>query len=178
MHTKFENELSTNEEILWTGQPNDSMHFTKSDLFFIPVSILWLAICFWMRSTANTAGLSNILLDLVFPAVGLYYLFGRFILKNYRKKKTYYAVTNKRAIVVSEAFAREVTSYFFDHTSKIRKSLRANGHGTLQFGESDWRADFQGNTGLDISNNTSVNFYDIPDIEAVHKLIADLIANQ
>lgn len=192
MQEKFQNELLADEQILWMGQANRSMHFTKQDSLLIPASLFLGRFSIeWVRGFMPALFLTPeasfplvfilimalfALISLLTCAVTLYFIFGRFILKSYRKKKTYYAVTNKRAILVSEAFAQKVKSHFFDTSVMLRKYKAANGFGTLKFEKVNFRLDGMGNTGLDLFfDDGSVNFYDIPEVDDVYKLVNELI---
>ena len=75
------------------------------------------------------------LLGLPFLAAGLYMVGGRFFADARRRSRTYYALTNKRALIVRRA--REAMSIKeYELASLIDLSIRAkaDGSGTLIFG--------------------------------------------
>ena len=38
---QFRDDLLREEKILWSGQPDTSVHFTRADIFLVPFSLLW-----------------------------------------------------------------------------------------------------------------------------------------
>jgi len=105
----FHNELFNNEQILWMGQPEASGIFTSEDIFIIHFSLVWLLISFPITIEAfNTGELLFISFSLPFLLIGLYLLFRRIIYRLYLKKKTYYAVTNQRVLILTNLFSRNL----------------------------------------------------------------------
>lgn len=49
-----------------------------------------------------------------FVLVGQYYIWGRFIYALWKKRRTYYAVTNRRVLVVQNTVKRHVATAFLD----------------------------------------------------------------
>jgi hypothetical protein len=146
----FLSELQPDELLLWTGRPGQGLLFRSYDVFMIPFSLLWGGFAFfWEFSVlyhlhlAKTQG-SSIpqYIDLLFPLfgipfciVGLYLIFGRFLQDIYRRRKTGYAITNKRAIIVTGFFGHTVQSYYLDKLDNIRLKVRQDGSGTIRLAE-------------------------------------------
>ena len=89
--------LMTGESILWKGKPLTSHLLSKKDGYMIPFSIAWLCFAiFWESSAIITHFFPFIIFGIPFILFGLYFTIGRFIHKKYIRKKTLYAITEKR----------------------------------------------------------------------------------
>jgi hypothetical protein len=93
--------LDDDEVLLWQGAPDPRAHFTRWDLFFIPFSILWAGI-----SVTSLVGLIRsggpavaVVVTTVSALIGVYLVFGRFIVKASVKRVTVYRLTNRRALI-------------------------------------------------------------------------------
>jgi len=126
-------------------------------------------------------------IDIVFPLfgipfvlVGLYLIFGRFIYKKWKKRRTYYAVTNRRVLSLSNAFGQQFQKLNIKSISGISKRIRSDGKGTLTFGGGQspffFGYQFYMNTGLDILPffASQLGFYDINNANEVYKLLMDI----
>jgi hypothetical protein len=131
----FNNELLRNEQVLWVGQPENNRIFAREDLFLIPFSLIWLSMTAPVAIIAISTGeLFSILFCAPFVLIGLYLLFGRLIHRRYMKKRTYYAVTNQRVLILTNLFSRNLQSEFINKIPFINKTVRKDGTGTIQFG--------------------------------------------
>src|SRR5207245_136747 len=77
-----------------------------------------------------------------------YFIAGRFFYKAWRKRRTYYALTNKRALVLVEGRGRTLRACLLSAVPTINKSVRSSGVGTISFGNTSW-ASMYDNTGMD-----------------------------
>jgi hypothetical protein len=186
----FQEYLLKDEKILWSGQPDPNIIFTPMDFFLVPFSLLWGGFAiFWeaeVLTTMSPAG-SPFPMQIMFPLfgsvfviVGLYFMFGRFIFKKWKKRRTFYAVTNRRILSVSKGFGQQFQEFNIRSLNGISKRIRADGIGTLTFGGNQSMffngGQFYGNTGMEIMPfyNNQLAFYDIPDANNVHKLLAEI----
>lgn len=173
-------QLISNEKIIWTGQPDPSVLFSRIDIFLIPFSLIWAggAFAFQGISIFYGAPLEVILFGLPFILVGSYMLFGRFILKRQRKKKTHYAITNQRVIVYSSFINSSLQAQFIQQIPAINKTVKKNGTGTIVFGNPSLLDSMYGNTGFEFFSSfygTSViSFYDVANVEEVYDLIHEV----
>jgi len=186
MYDKFQDELLKDEQIQWTGQPETSVLFSRADIFLVPFSFMWGGFTiFWEAGVLFTRSESGqgapfffALFGIPFVLMGLYMIFGRFIWKNYRKKRTYYAVTNKRIIVLTETLNRSVQAEFIDKISSLNKSVRRDGIGSVRFGSSNMTAAMYGNTGMDFFGSfygpDVPVFYDIKDANQVYETVNNI----
>ncbi len=101
---EIQNELKPGEKLLWSGQPQPGIRFRASDIFIIPFSLLWgggaifweYSVLFIMPSGSKTFHDSTPTFSIIFPLfgipfvlVGLYMIFGRFIVDAKTREQTY-----------------------------------------------------------------------------------------
>jgi hypothetical protein len=173
--------LSQGERILWLGSPDPSKHFTPSDLFLVPFSILWGGFAiFWEASVvAGGAPVFFALWGIPFVLIGLYLVVGRFFYKAYRKRRTVYAVTNHRVIsIVQSRRGEAVEASYLRAIPSISTNEDSNGRGSVEFGSSS-SVGRLANTGFGFfgsggSATSGVNFYDIKDPRGVADLVERL----
>lgn len=179
MNELFKDDLLKNEEILWCSQP-ETVLFSVGDFFLIPFSFLWGGFAiFWEASVfTNGAPFFFRLFGIPFVIVGLYFIFGRFIYKRIKKKHTYYSVTNKRILILTNLFTKGIEAEFINQITCINKSVRSNGIGTLKFGNSPFFQGMWGNSGMEFFNShyrkDVPSFYDIQDAEEVYRIASEL----
>lgn len=175
----FQGELLDGEEILWMGQGDKWRLFNRQDLFLIPFSLFWCSIAIPMLISGFVTG-NIIFILLPHGWIGLYMLFGRFIVKYLNKEKTYYAVTNYRILIVSGLFNRRLQTFSLNNLPTLEKRIGWGGVGTLIFAETpskSWwnrsRTSYS-NTGMEIFGQGEAGFYDIHEVDEVYRLIAQM----
>ncbi len=179
-------ELLAGETLLWSGQPLRKIIFHQRDLFAIPFSLLWGGFAiFWewgVTGQFSNSGNSHpaptffTLWGIPFVIMGQYLIWGRFLYTAWKKGRTYYAVTNKRVIVVSIGFSRKLIDGYLRNLDSASLTLRSDGIGTIEFASaplalSNWSfgRSYRGNQ-IDI-DLSSLAFFDIPDARTVYQLI-------
>lgn len=102
--------LFADEKVLWRGAPEPGIHLHKEDLLIIPFSILWSGFAFfWELSVlARNAPLLFQLWGIPFVLAGLYMLIGRFFASAWQARRTSYAVTDRRILMVSRSRHNEI----------------------------------------------------------------------
>ena len=142
----FSSELLPGEVIQWTGRPNPSVTFHSEDLYMIPFSLLWGGFAiFWLLGASGIWDWSNhpnknlgwfgIVWGTPFVLAGQDLIWGRFVYERWKKKRTYYAITNRRALIVEYGLRnRNVTAASFEALSMIGKKVRSDGIGSIAFG--------------------------------------------
>lgn len=132
----LERELSVGERLLWSGQPRAGIRLRSSDTVAIPFSILWCGFAIFWESMVVRNGTPVIMMvwGIPFILVGLYIVFGRFIVDAMNRAKTYYAVTNERVIIITGLISREVKSLNLRTLTDVALSERSDGSGTITFG--------------------------------------------
>ena len=141
----IQKELDSGERLLWAGRPKQGAILRGSDAFMIPFSLLWGGFAiFWeymaLKIPSGKAGPVDIVFPLFgipFVLVGLYMIFGRFLYDSKKREKTFYGLTDQRAIIVTGLFSKGVKSLNLKTMSDVSLSEKANGFGTIVFGQED-----------------------------------------
>jgi hypothetical protein len=173
--------LVPGEQVLWSGQPDPSAIFAPIDALLIPFYTLWGVFAVFM--TANLYSLggghgggASLIFPIVFDAIGFYIVIGRFFVKAAGKRRTVYAVTDRRAIVIK---GRQISESPVAYVQKTTKRSRDGSHITITFGPVT--RGFLGygrnipNAGLDLFNfmyQQPVAFYDVADVGGLESAIA------
>lgn len=188
----IERNIQLTEKVLWKGQSEKSLVFTKSDLVLIPVSILWggitilielssiIDILGWSGKGQNVrnSGVTTALSLLPFLAFGLYMMFGRYIYKKRKKQNLIYVVTNKRVMIINKLSKVVIEFINIKNIVNVNVSIRKNGIGTVSFGVLSFAKAFYGNTGMDFTAVAGASitpiFYDVKDARLVYDLVEQL----
>lgn len=176
----LEPHLVRDEHVLWVGWPDPAKRFNKGDIFAVPFSVMWAAFSvFWEASALASGPFFFALWGVPFLAIGLYMVIGRFFYKARMKRRTVYAVTDKRVLKLLQKNSGDVLdAAFIDALPAVNRDVRADGSGSVVFGGgSNMQAQF-GNNGMPsfFLNNMQVplSFYDIPDAAHVAELVTEL----
>jgi hypothetical protein len=181
-------ELTAGESIAWAGQPSGKVVFHAQDVMMIPFSLVWGGFAlFWEAGVLGFVGLSNTkpgasapwfmaVFGIPFVLIGQYLIWGRFLHVAWKKKNIYYAVTNKRVLVVNKARSRSVIAAFLQQLPAIDKSVRSDGIGTITFGLVPMMTSRRTNQlGWDGGLSSPVpTFVDVEDAEGVYRIVSDL----
>ena len=141
--TVIQRELDAGEQLLWAGMPKQGVILRGSDVFMIPFSLLWGGFAiFWeamaLQIPSGKAGPVDIIFPLFgipFVLAGLYMIFGRFFYDSKKRAKTFYGLTDQRAIIVSGLFSKGVKSLNVKTMSDVSLTEKENGYGTIVFGQ-------------------------------------------
>lgn len=167
--TPFDGYLLRNETLLWTGHPNPFSLFTSMDLFLVPFSLMWggFAIVWEASVVGNGAPSLFTLWGIPFIVVGQYLIWGRFLHKYLRRRQTYYAITDRRALILSNFFRASLTSFLLHQMSSLhwrgRTILFDLGHVAPYRNWQDWSGELQ------------PGFYALSDPDEAYHLLQDLI---
>ena len=177
--TALERHLSPDERIEWVGKPDPAKHFTRADVFLIPFSILWGGFAiFWEASAIGGGGGFFALWGIPFVAIGLYFIGGRFIYKANRKRRTTYAVTDRRVLTLVRGRRGEsVDAMYLRSIPSIATNADSDGRGNVEFGVSSPAAGWYANSGMELfgrGQSAGLGFYDIDDARAVADLVEGL----
>lgn len=139
----FSEFLDRGEEVLWQGRPHLGIMLRAYDIFMIPFSLLWggLAFTFFLAGFIGVLtsaegdasqgfgweALPFLLVGGMFAVIALYIVVGRFMVDMIRRWRTSYAVTNKRALIYSGLFSRELSYQFLTRGLQVRVSGRRRG---------------------------------------------------
>lgn len=181
----IKNEVLEGEKVLWSGPPDPSVIFSPGDLFnsglglvFTVLSLVGILINLGViHSYAPGEAPSRIFSVVALPllALGLYLLLFRYVVKHWRKKKTYYAVTSRRVIELYKGMSSSLSSIEIRQLLSVSIAVRSSGIGTIRFGASHPSASIVENAGLEpilkAAPYGGITFYDIRDAEQVYRLV-------
>jgi hypothetical protein len=130
----FQSYLLPAERILWTGRPSQGLALHPSDIFFIPFSLLWTGIVLFMFLEAwnSPFGGGPDLFLLLFLAVGLYAVIGRFFHDAAIRKSTAYALTDQRVLLL-QGNGSKFVSLDVHRLPRLELSEHRDGTGTIAF---------------------------------------------
>jgi hypothetical protein len=175
----LEPHLVGGERLLWTGRPDPSRRLTKTDVFAVPFSLMWGGFAiFWETSViASGAPLFFWLWGVPFVAVGLYLIAGRFVYRSWQRRRTLYAVTDRRVLkLVRRRSGDSVEALFIDAVPAVNRELRRDGSGSVFFGSASVKA--RANALLPVAvarvEGVPLAFEDIPDPAYVAELVTDI----
>lgn len=166
--------LLKDERVRWQGQPRQGVMFRTQDLFVVPFSLLWCGFAIFWEATVIASGAPFFfkLFGVPFVLVGLYFVIGRFFIEAYQRKRTWYTLTDQRALITGG----------WPTTSERSIDLRATPDITLESGKGSMGTITFGGT-----NNTSFTFFNrgrrrdmppafeaIADAASVYRMIMDL----
>jgi len=139
--SSIEQELEPGERLLWKGRPRGGLRLRGSDLYLIPFTLVWGGFAiFWEAmalfgiSKTSAPGVLFPIFGIPFVLFGLYFIFGRFFVDAKLRESAEYAVTNRRAIIASGIFSRNVRSINLQTTPEITLIERPDRSGTITFG--------------------------------------------
>lgn len=139
--------LLSEERLIWSGVPDYRRIFSRQDFFLVPFSLMWGGFAiFWELSVLGLVGdgasesgdppFFFVLWGVPFVLVGLYFIFGRFLVKRWVRRRTIYAVTDKRVIVVRDAFGTRTDAGYIHSLPNVSVSVDRRGRGSVDFGGS------------------------------------------
>ena len=176
MRNKLEMELRSGERMIWSAQPIPKS-FQRGSWGLVLFGIPWTAFSiFWVGAASfGTWKVGNGWFSL-FPLFGLpFVLIGIGMLTSpywMRKKatRTLYAITDQRAIVLSQGFRGRMTIQSFAPTELQSTSREENndGSGDIIFTTRTWR-DSDGDR-----RTQRTGFTGVPDVKRVEELIREL----
>src|SRR5262245_19083368 len=129
--------LAPGEQIRWSGRPAQGLVLRPSDAMMIPFSLMWFGFAiFWETSVLSIGRAPTFfaLWGIPFIVIGLYISVGRFFGDAWARSRTYYALTDRRALVVSGMFESKLTSVELSTLTELRYKPGSSGRGTIVFG--------------------------------------------
>ena len=176
LKTELKQHLNNNENLIWIGQPRKGIIFRLADIFLIPFSLLWcgFAIFWFISAVSMEAPFFFSLFGIPFVIIGLFFVFGRFIIDSKQRENTVYGLTEERIIIKSGIFNKSVKSLNIRTLSDIEYTEKNDGSGTISIGPKNpfmiwgngmnWWPGMQSNPQLDL----------IPEVREVYNQIIDL----
>jgi hypothetical protein len=136
---QLQGELAPGERLLWSGRPRGGIQFQASDAYRIPFSLMFTGVSLVWEALAIYAGAGLVFALTGVPLIlfGLYMNFGRFPVDARRRNRTYYALTDRRVIIVSGLINREVQSLSLRNLPNLVLDAKPDGSGTITFGDTN-----------------------------------------
>jgi hypothetical protein len=180
----FDSRLDPGEKLLWSGQPKQGVRLQPQDALMIPFSLMWGGFAiFWEASVLGIIHLNNrtsqptpfffALWGIPFVLIGLYMIVGRFFYDAALRKKTYYAVTNQRLIILKNLFTFSLASFDLESFSNLNINERSDGSGDILFGTPSPLQWMASSGWYNAQNYRIPGFYFIPNAREVFSLIRD-----
>jgi hypothetical protein len=176
-YTAIQPELASGEQVLWAGRPSPRLILHKEDAIAIPFSLVWggFAIFWELGVTGSASPGFFVLWGIPFVLAGQYFIWGRFVYAAWQKKRTFYAVTSRRVLVVQNGWSHQTSIAFINALPGLTKQGRAGRPGTVRFGQP--QIIWAGNRGA-FWNNMSLGpypvFVDIDEADYVYRLVSDM----
>jgi len=136
----IKNQLFEDEELLWLGQPRQGFALRNWDLFWVPFHICWfgLLLSSVTEIIIDYGIFQNLLLFAPLFIFGLHMTIGRFFFDSFLRKRTEYALTNSRAIILINVFKPRITEVDILRVNNVSISQIVTGDGTITFGNVSW----------------------------------------
>lgn len=132
-------ELEPGEKLLWAGKPRQGVRTVPADAYVIPFGVVVLvapiAVLLAMLVVGGVPAFFAALQYLLILLMGGVYLVGgRFVMDARRRAHTFYALTDRRAILVQGRDARRAISVPLGAAVPIALIDAEEGRGTIRFG--------------------------------------------
>jgi Bacterial PH domain len=128
--------LHGEERVLWRGQPDVAAYSLRGAWYLIPFSILWCAFAIFWEASVLLSGKHNwffVLWGIPFVALGLYMVFGRLLVARAEARRTHFAITDRRVLIVSGAVRQRVVEIALDDLPPAQLEVDGSGLGTITF---------------------------------------------
>jgi hypothetical protein len=174
--------LRPNEILLWHGEPDSSVTFAEQDIFREIFAALYVALALTGLLVAIVAGAppSFQIFTGVILVYGLYLLVGRFFYKRFDRRRTIYAVTDQRALILRRD-GRELSSEPSTRRPSNSERRKDGVHGNMSWGTprpaetvgdlmATRRASQWGNTYIPMyASSAGLSFWDVKDFDSLVK---------
>jgi hypothetical protein len=181
--SSIERELNNGERLLWKGRPRGGIRLRAADIFLIPFTLFWAGFAFFSGFVAfrqvlqkGSAAWPALVPIAPFILIGLYIFIGRFFVDAMMRARTEYALTNRRAIIISGFFSRSVKSIDLLSTPEILLNERGDKSGTITFGATPFGGWMQRNPWSFGSSSAVPAFEMIEDVRSVYRIVDQIRA--
>jgi len=167
-------QIEAGERLLWSGQPRRGIFLRAADAFLVPFSIMWGGFAiFWEVSVLRSDGSAFFALwGIPFVLLGIYLILGRFWVDAATRARTFYGLTDRRAIIVSGLLSRTVKSLSLQTMTDVTLTERGDASGTIAFGQvPPWAGMYGGMRWPGMGSYGPPSFELIPDAKRIYGLI-------
>lgn len=135
-HKEISRHLDSGESLKWAGVPRQGLLLRASDIYVVPFSLMWggSAIYWEVGVIASGAPFFFMLFGIPFVLVGLYFTVGRFFVDARQRARTFYGLTDRRAVIVSGLISQSVNSIMLKSLSDVTLEEKRDRSGTITFG--------------------------------------------
>lgn len=161
--------LLPGEKLLWKGAPEPGLKFRSRDIFLTAFGLVFFSFSvFWMYTAhyTMTAPPYFTLFGIPFVLAGAYLLIGRYFWEAYKRGRTAYTLTDKRAIIRVNAFGQTQKTVTLNDLAEVELEERADGSGTIAFGR-----DITTGSGKSRSTSYAPRFEFVKDAARVYQLV-------
>ncbi len=182
---KLQPEMMSGESVYWAGMPNPKVIFHSDDWLMVPFSLAWGGFAiFWETGALGYWGNGHrngspswfmAIRGIPFIVIGQYMIWGRFLYDAWLKRRTYYALTNRRVLILQEGRKRKTNSMYLEAIPKIERE--GTTIGTLWFGTKYPVIAGRGQRTRSMSRFEVKDvpvFSDIEDVDGVERLVQEL----
>lgn len=166
-NTGWESILDDGEKILWQGRPDGAIHFKVSNImtFLFGLAFAGFAV-FWMAMAASAGG-GFWMFGLIHFAVGISISFGSIFWGAYKRRHTWYSLTDRRAFIAVDLpiRGRNLKSYPINQGTALE--YQQGPLSTIHFSEETRR----GSKGR--RYNVKIGFEHIGEGDKVYRLMRD-----
>ncbi|MBL4808020.1 MAG: aspartate carbamoyltransferase catalytic subunit [Rhodobacteraceae bacterium] len=164
--------LDDGEKVIWQGAPDAGLHFhargIMQSLFgvvFFGFSIFWVTMA--LKGSGPDGGLGAVfpLFGVPFVLVGFYLVIGHWFFDSYKRSRTRYALTDKRALIAVRVFGKRMKSYPITRSKPI--TVKEGHMDSVIFDSVEKR-------GKNGSYTVDIGFQYIPDAMDVYKMMRDI----
>jgi hypothetical protein len=135
VHASIFQTLNCGERLIWHGQPRQGICLREADLFLIPFGFLLSSFSIIWECNAISRGLPGFAaFGVSFVLIGLYLMIGHILQDAARRKKTHYAVTDRRVIIISGSIFRANNSITLNSVNDINYFSEFGNWGTISIG--------------------------------------------
>ena len=151
--------------------------FTLMDWYLIPFSVVWLGMLLRSLAPGLRAQTDPIIaaMGVLFVAIGIYILVGRYIADWLYRSRLIYGVTDRRAIIVSGMFGLGVQTIEFSSLGGLKLEERGDGSGTISFGN---QMPYWYRQQLHASWGVGNQFFRVQDVKNVYAIVRDAMQRQ
>jgi hypothetical protein len=182
---KVQPEMLSGESVYWAAMPNPSVIFHSDDWAAVPFSLLWGGFAiFWEAGALGYWGngsrgrgpsLFMVIWGVPFVLIGQYMIWGRFLYDSWLKRRTHYAITNKRLLIVQEGWSQKTSSMYLGEIPAIEREGATTG--TIWFGKKYPLLGGRGQKKRSMSRFDMGDvpvFADVDDVDGVQRLVHEL----
>lgn len=169
LESMLNDEIGNDEKVLWSAQPNISliikkeMPAFKAGLFTCALPMIMAAVIYFKDETIPTA---------VIVMIGLLFLLGLLLVTApyfavKKAKRTLYAITSKRAIVIVNNSEPFIESYGQDKFKDVSKTVGIGGGGNLIFEKIILYKRSKRGTKTKVKNRGFIGIDNVTDVEKI-----------